>query len=133
MSFKAKLFWASPKPTKSFMPKVRRQTAERALNIAEAIWTGAVNGTPVNSGELRASWNLSRGKPDLSVVGKINGSSANTSPLAAPTMPKLKAGALTSAKFYVTNGKEYGPLVEFGSPTNVPRLMFTQAIRSVEF
>lgn len=133
MSFKAKLFWVSPKPTKSFIPKVRRQAAQRALDIAEAIWIGVVDRTPAVSGELRASWNLSRGKPDLSVVGKINGSPASGSPLASPTMPKLKAGALTSAKFYVTNGKSYGPLVEFGSPTNIPRLMFTQAIRSIEF
>jgi len=122
------LSWKSPKPSFSFIPKVRRAAAQHALDLAEAVWQGAVDRTPVRSGELRASWTLSKGKPIFATVGNRSTNSV----LPPPSMPKLKATVLGSAKFFVSNGKSYGPHVEYGSSTIMPHLMLTRAIQSVD-
>lgn len=125
--------WVTNKPSFSFIPKVRKRASEKALEIAKAVWQGAVDRTPVRSGELRASWNLSKGSPDFSTVGLASGASRNSGvPLPSPTMPNLKASALSSARYFVSNGKEYVIPVEFGSTTVIPHLMLTNAIRSVD-
>jgi hypothetical protein len=125
------LTWLTSKPTLSFIPKVRREAAQRALNIAENVWQGAVDRTPVASGELRASWNLSRGKVNYSTVGLVDSSPSITgSSLPPPQMPKLSAGSLGSAVYHVSNGKRYAPHVEFGSATITPRLMLTRSIQA---
>jgi hypothetical protein len=123
-----KMTWKSPKPSFSFIPRVRRAAAQRTLDIAEAVWQGAVDRTPVDSGNLRASWNISKGKPILlSMNTGVSGA-----PSAAPGMPALTVTALGSAKFFVTNGKDYAGHVEYGSSTITPKLMLTRAIQSID-
>ena len=122
------LKWKSPKPSFSFIPRVRRDVAQHTLNIAQEVWQGAVDRTDVDTGDLRASWNLSQGRPNLATVsGGISGS-----PLPAPTMLNLAVTALSKAKFFVSNGKHYVVHVEYGSPTITPRLMLTRAIQAVD-
>jgi len=123
--------WVSVPPLRGFMPRLRRETAQKALSIAEAVWKGAVDRTPVASGELRASWNLSQGKPDFTTVGGVEGPDKFSVPLPPPVMPKLKAGVLSSAKYFVSNGKKYAGYVEYGSPTTRPVLMLARAIEAV--
>lgn len=120
------LSWKSPKPSFSFVPKVRKAVSQRALDIAEAVWVGAVHRTPVRTGELRASWNLSKSKPIYVHVESTGGM------LPPPSMPKLVATALSSAKYYVTNGAPHAKHVEFGSTTILPHLMMTRAVQSVD-
>lgn len=133
MSFNTRLSWASAKPSFSFIPKLRKEAAQFTLDIAVAVWNGAVDRTPVQSGELRASWNISPGKPSFAVVGASDSAAAAISPLPRPSLPMLKVGSLRRPKFFVSNGKTYASYVEFGSATNVPRLMLTRAIMSVDF
>lgn len=123
-----RLRWISPKPVESFVPKIRRKAAEHTLEIAQAVWLGAVNRTPVATGELRASWNLSQGGPDFSFVGH----GVSSGQLPPPSMPGLEVQALSSSKFFVTNGKPYAGHVEFGSSTIMPHLMLTRAIQAVD-
>jgi len=122
-----KITWRTPKPSFSFIPKVRRNVAQRALNIAQLVWQGTVDRTPVASGELRASWTLSKGRPNFI---DISGSSVGILP--APSMPIIPITTLGSAKFFISNGKSYVGHVEYGSPTNTPRLMLTRAIQAID-
>lgn len=131
MSFKARISWSTAKPSFSFIPKLRKEAAQLTLDIAIQVWNGAVDRTPVQSGELRASWNISPGKPSFAVFGLPDSAAARISPLPKPGLPLLKVGSLRRPKFFVSNGKTYGPYVENGSATNVPQLMLTRAIMSV--
>jgi len=133
MSFRAGISWATAKPSFSFIPKLRKEAAQFTLDIAVAVWEGAVDRTPVHSGELRASWNISPGKPSYEVHGLPDRAADSISPLPKPGLPLLKVGSLRRPKFFVSNGKTYASLVEYGSATNVPRLMLTRAIMSVDF
>jgi len=127
-----KISWVTPKPAFSFIPKVRKAASQKALDMATAIWQGTVDRTPVGSGELRASWNLSRGRPDFSVVGEKDSSPGpGLVAVAKPTAPNLTAGVLSSARYYVANGKLYAKHVELGSASIRPHLMMTRAIQAI--
>lgn len=126
-----KVSWVTPKPSFSFIPRVRKAASQKALDLATTIWQGTVDRTPVGSGELRASWNLSRGSPDYSVVGEKDSSPGpGAVVVASPTAPNLKAGVLSSARYYVSNGKTYAIHVELGSSSIKPALMMTRAIQA---
>lgn len=129
-----KLVWKTPKPTFSFIPKLRLAVSQHALDLALQVWNGAVDRTPTLSGELRASWNVSKGSPNYKVVGLPRSSPGpSLSPLPRPTAPALVAGSLRSAKYFVTNGKSYAGHVELGSVTVPPHLMLTRAIQAIDF
>lgn len=125
-----RLVWTTPKPTDSFIPKLKKAVSQLALDKAMNIWLGVVDRTLVDSGELRASWNLSVGKPDFTTVGEAHsspGSAGGTLP--KPSRPKLQAVPLINARYFVANGKTYGPHVEFGTQSIRPQLMLTRAIQ----
>ena len=132
MSFKASLTWIGPKPTQSFIPKIRSAASKRALDIAKAVWIGVVDRTPAMSGELRASWNLSAKRPNYTTVGPSDSASQLATPLPKPSLPNISPSILSNARYYVTNGKTYVKPVEYGSPTTVPALMLTRAVQSIE-
>ena len=128
-----KLQWVTPVPSKSFIPKLRKRTSEKTLELAQAVWTGVVERTPVGSGELRASWNLSLGAPNYQTVGAVDSSPGPSgAPLPPPTLPNIQAANLRNARYFVANGKTYAGYVEFGSPTTAPSLMLERAVRSVD-
>jgi len=125
--------WATPKPTRSFIPKLRRAASQRTINIALTVWKGAVDRTPVASGELRASWTLSAGRPDFTTVGEAGSAASDTSgALPKPSPPTLKPTILSQAKYFIANGKDYASIVEFGSTTIRPHLMLTRSVQAVD-
>ncbi len=126
-----RLTWVTPPPTKRFIPRLRMQASKYALDIAKAVWQGAVDRTPVASGELRASWNLSFGAPNYSTVGDATSSPGRSvAPLPPPSMPNLKPVPLRNAKYYVSNGKEYSGYVEYGTVTIPPQMMLDRAVKA---
>ncbi len=127
-----KLSWITPKPTKSFIPKLRRQASQRVIDIATAVWQGAVDRTPTRSGELRASWNLTPGRPSFESVGNPDSAPDVTTALPKPVAPVLKPTVLLQAKYFISNGKSYARYVEFGSSSISPHLMLTRSVRAVE-
>jgi hypothetical protein len=126
-----RVYWTTPKPTLSFIPFLKRHVARKALRVATEVWDLTVDLTPVQSGELRASWNLSQGKPNYTTVGLPGSSSNFASPLPRPSKPNLPEVDLNDAVYFVTNGKSYASYVEYGSKTNAPRLMLSRAIQIV--
>ncbi len=125
--------WSTPKPSTSFIPKLRKEAAQKSLDIAIQIWKGAVNRTPVASGELRASWNLSTNVPNFTTVGDSNSSPGRTdSILPKPTVQKIVPGPLGSTRYFISNGKSYARKVEFGTRSISPHLMLTRAVRAVD-
>lgn len=125
--------WVTSKPTLSFIPFLKKRASKRALEIAQQVWQGAVDRTPVGSGELRASWNLTAGQPSFHTVGEKNsspGSASGTVPL--PAMPKITPLPLRTARYFVSNGKGYAGHVEFGSISIQPHLMLARAVQAVD-
>jgi len=106
--------------------------SQRAIDIATQVFEGAVDRTRVNSGELRASWNLSKGFPSFVVVGKADSSPGNTGTvLPKPTAPVFTP-TIFGQKYFVTNGKTYAVFEEFGTATQTPQLMLTRAVQAVD-
>lgn len=126
-----RVYWKSATPLASFIPFLKRRVSRTALESATKIWEIAVDLTPVNSGELRASWNLSQGEPNYATVGSPESSKRSGPPMGKPGKPVLPMVDLNDSVFYVTNGKRYAPYVEYGSPKNAPRLMLTRAVQIV--
>lgn len=124
-----RVYWATSRPTASFIPFLKRRVVKKALDVATRVWDLAVDLTPVRSGELRASWNLTQGSPSYDVVGLPDSASDFGSPMPRPAKPNLPDVDLSDAVFYVTNGKKYAPYVEYGTKNNPPRLMLTRAIQ----
>jgi len=128
-----KVSWTTPKPSKLFIPLLRRKAAKKTLRIAEAVWQGVVDRTPVASGELRASWNLSLGAPSYETVGSPDSAPSGSGvSLPRPEMPQLQVPVLREAKYFVSNGKGYAGYVEYGSSTRPPALMLTRAVKAVD-
>lgn len=126
--------WSYNPPNRHFLPKLRRQASKKALDIALNIWENAVSFSPVASGELRASWDVSRGSPSYLVVGKADSSPGKLgAPLPPPPPPNVTPSAsLFQSKYYITNGKTYAGYVEYGSATIPPQLMLTRAVRAAK-
>lgn len=129
-----RLFWKTTKPTASFIPKLKVKASKIASDIALQVWNGAVDRTPVASGELRASWNLSVGRPNFTTVGNKNSSpGVGVSALPRPVTPALVKVPLNKARYFIANGKSYANNVEHGSNTIRPHLMLTRAVQSIGF
>jgi hypothetical protein len=124
-----RVYWKSGTPLASFIPFLKLRVVKKAMETATTVWEIAVDLTPVNSGELRASWNLSQGEPNFTTVGSPDGASRSGVPIGKPGKPILPEVDLSDAVFYVTNGKRYASYVEYGSPNNPPRLMLTRAVQ----
>lgn len=123
------LVWSTP--PSPFIDDLEEYVAQYTLNLAKIIFKKAVAYTPVHSGELRASWNLSYGAPDYTTEGHPDKSprhpvSVSPKPRVPPFSPRK--GAI----WYVTNGKRYADYVEFGTPKMWPKLMLTRAIEEAE-
>lgn len=123
------LVWSTP--PSPFVDDLEEFVAQYTLNLAKLIFKKAVEYTPVHSGELRASWNLSWGQPDYSTEGDQDKSPRHPT----VTAPKPRVPPFSPRKgatWYVTNGKRYAEFVEFGTALMWPRLMLTRAIEEAE-
>ena len=126
-----KIEWVTPKPTRSFIPKLKKRASEKTLELAKAVWLGAVERSPVASGEFRASWNISQGVPNYNTVGSPDSSPGSSgASLPPPTMPNIEVAPLRNARYFVSNGKEYAGYIEYGSITLPPRLVLQRSIEA---
>jgi len=96
--------------------------------IALRVYAGVIERTPVVTGELRASWNLSHTSPDSTVVH--GGSVGN--PIPAPSVPESIAGLPDFPVIYVSNSTPYAENVENGGPKNAPRHMLQLTLESLK-
>lgn len=128
-----RLTWTNGTPVARFIPFLRNRASVKTLNVAKAVWQGAVDRSPVASGELRASWNLSVGAPNYETVGDSNRSPGKLSvPLPPPTLPSIQPLPLKNAKYFVANGKEYASFVEYGTVSISPQLMLSRSVAAVK-
>lgn len=100
--------------------------SEEIAELANSVFNGCVDRTPVRSGNLRASWRIEYGgSPDMSsfVIG-----GTPDSPMSAPTAGKIPKGALN---VYIVNCTPYADLVEDGGPKNPPHHMLALTLQSL--
>src|ERR1043165_6093565 len=100
---------------------------KKCEEVAIEVFAGVVQRTPVETGNLRASWRMNAEEVDNSV------SSGGTieSPLSPPQIPKEIDGLKDFPIIYVTNSKPYAELVENGGPDNPPAHMVKHTIESL--
>ncbi len=84
--------------------KVKLRTDKEIRRIAEDIFDLAVFLTPVDTGALKASWNMSRGFPQ-----PIKRSSLGRFAQKLKLLP-----AITFTPIHITNGQPYAVIVEYG-------------------
>jgi len=110
--------------------RLKEAVEKKAYDLANLVFKGVVSRTPVRTGQLRASWNVSPDSPNFNTVGpreKSTGSAA--APLSPP--PPASFQRSRTATYHVSNGKTYAEQVEFGSPTNRPHLMLARTLASL--
>ena len=106
--------------------KIGEAVTQRAERITQNLVDGFIDLSPVDTGNFRASWNVTEGFPDYVVtIGGVTGA-----PLQAPVF-KVKAKSMFPV-FYITNGQPYGESLENGwSRTQAPYGMVRITIASL--
>jgi hypothetical protein len=97
----------------------------RALEIAEKVFVGVVERTPVRTGQLRASWRASLGSVDTSKVFHTD----PASPLPPPIFP-LKVVPVNSI-IHISNSHKYVIPIEFGHSKQAPYGMVRVTLASL--
>ena len=121
--------WTTGKP-RQVEAALKKQLADSVFALAEEVHTNVILFTPVQTGELRASWNLSANKPNFKTVGPRKGVSKDR----VTVPPHRKAKQVKGAyKYYVSNGKRYVQAVEHGTPKMAPRHMLRRAKALAKF
>ena len=115
------LEWVTATPD-TWLNRLVGRIKNRPCKLAQEVFKLAVMRTPARTGQLRASWNLSRDVPNYSTVD-VGG--APGIPLQPPATPKCSERAAT---YVVANGKSYAGYVENGSPTTEPKKMLARAV-----
>lgn len=106
--------------------KLGESVTKRAERITQKLVDGFIDLSPVDSGNFRASWNVSEGYPDYVIV--TNG--VRGAAISAPTFT-VKAKSLFPV-FYITNGQPYAEALEYGwSKTQAPYGMVRITIASL--
>lgn len=103
--------------------EVKRACEESALQF----YAKVIEYTPVRTGDLRASWQISVSTPSFSYA--TGGS--EIAPQQAPTVPQSIPGLPDFPIIYVTNGAPYVGYVNDGSPTNAPVHMVERALDAI--
>lgn len=104
--------------------KIGEAVKEKTVRIANFLFTEIVNGTPVYTGQLRASWNISAQLPNYTTV---DSGGAKGSPLPPPVLPKL-ASLPDYPTIFICNGKVYASIIEYGTAKAAPAAMVRLAI-----
>ena len=117
------MFW-SVNPN-DFMKNVDVSVVRITSELAEEIFDGVVEKSPVETGSFRQSWNVSLNVPDETV---ITGGSAE-SPLNAPKFPKL--GVKSGDKVIINNSTPYGSELENGHSDQAPIGMVAVTLASL--
>lgn len=98
----------------SFMKDVNISVARKTLEVSEEIFDGVVEKSPVETGNFRASWNVSLNVADETVV--TGGSAA--SPLSPPKFPRISVDK--GDVVIINNSTHYGPALENGHSDQAP-------------
>jgi hypothetical protein len=77
------------------------------------LYTAIVSKTPVDTGQVRASWNLSKDSPNFTTVDE-------GTDLPPPQTPKLRLKKYEYPLVFISNGKPYVDLLESGSSRQAP-------------
>ena len=96
--------------------------------VALEVYSRVIDLTPVYSGSLRASWNISHTVPNYSYV--TGGHPSN--PLSPPQVPTSLEGLPRMPTIHIANGTPYASYVNDGGPNNVPVHMVELALESVK-
>lgn len=103
-----------------FMDTVKTDVSKKAIDLANQIFDGVVDKTPVWTGRARACWTLT---PNAPVFKSIPLKDANPkSPMPPPVRPTI-AGVGEFPRLFVCNGQPYSCYLEFGGPNNAPTAM----------
>lgn len=106
--------------------KIGEAVTERAERITQKLVDGFIELSPVDSGNFRASWNVSEGYPEYVVVTEGMRGEAISAPVFT-----VKAKTLFPV-FYITNGQPYAEALEYGwSKTQAPYGMVRMTIASL--
>lgn len=91
--------------------------------LAFDIFTGVVKKTPVDTGRARAAWNISAGKPDLSVPDAAQFKGSDGGGKRGPTfIPNIGTSGIFT-KIFITNNLDYIEFLENGSSEQSPNGM----------
>lgn len=99
---------------------------EKTERVTQELLDRIIANSPVRTGNFRASWNVTEG-----VAIFLDVSSGDPAfPLSAPN---YRVRALTDFPvFYITNGKEYGVYLEYGTQHMQPYAVVRSAIASMK-
>jgi uncharacterized protein CbrC (UPF0167 family) len=111
-----------------FVPIFRHEHKKLCASIALQVHRGVVKRTPEVTGNLQASWNISVGDVDRTIV-----TSGSVGSPAAPAQTPASLGELPDFPvIYVSNSQPYAQLVENGGPNNEPHKMMAVTLESVK-
>lgn len=99
---------------RNFITTVRDDVTALTNELAEEIFDGVVDKSPVDTGSFRASWNASVDQPVFNYV--VGGNSQ--SPIGPPSYPRIKAQFGES--IHITNGAPYAGRLENGWSGQAP-------------
>lgn len=108
-----------------FLKVVEQDISVFTLTLAEKIFYGIVDRTPVYTGSLRASWVAGTSESTSIVVG-----GSPTSVLPPPSFP-MSLNVSGYQAIYIMNSTPYAGLVEHGGPKNPPRAMVQNTLNSL--
>jgi hypothetical protein len=103
--------------------KIGTTVKQRTVKIANAVYKDVVINTPVLTGQLRASWNLSHTVPNYSTVDS-GGEEGSPIPISFKYLRRVPENPV----IYLTNGKPYAQLIEEGSSKKAPQGVVRVAI-----
>ena len=104
--------------------KIGEAVKEKTVRIAKFLFTEIVNGTPVYTGQLRASWNISAQLPNYTTV---DSGGAKGSPLPPPGFVNL-TNLPDYPTIFICNGKPYASIIEYGTAKAAPAATVRLAI-----
>ena len=110
-----------------FADELQDEVKRACERSAIQFFAKVVEYTPVFTGNLRASWQISVSTPSFSYA--TGGS--ESAPLDAPSVPDSIPGLPDFPIIYVTNGAPYVDYVNDGSPTNSPVHMVERALDAI--
>lgn len=103
--------------------KLNESVKQKVERVSNKLYLDIFNNTPVLTGQLQASWNITHTFPDFSTID-IGGS--EQSPMV--NIPKKISNLPDSPIVYICNGKPYAYMIEYGYSKKAPNGMVRLAI-----
>jgi len=110
--------------TRDFRSWVDKEAQDFVLKLTYKVWNGIITLTPVLTGQARASWNMSKEKPNYTTVDDGDN-------LPPPVAPKLEFKKGEYPLIFIANGKPYINLLEHGYSAKAPAGMVQVTLDSL--